>query len=159
MAIGNTAALVLLAQREIEHRIHTYEVESDEGSYGESVAAAIGVGPERLFKTLIAVVDDRPTMAIVPATGRLSLKKLARAANGKRARMAEPADAERWTGYVTGGISPFGQKRRLEAYVDETMVQFDTVYASGGRRGIQIEVAPEDLLDTLRAHVVGLVED
>ena len=109
---GNTPALALLRRRRIEHTVHTYQLDSDGDSYGEAVAAELGVDPRRLFKTLVAVVDGDPVVAIVPVSGRLSLKSLARAAHGKRASMADPADAERWTGYVTGGISPFGQKRR-----------------------------------------------
>ncbi len=159
MASGKTAALVALTRQNVEHRVHSYEIEVEVGSYGESVAAALGVPPQRLFKTLITVVDEAPAMAIVPVTGRLSLKALARSADGKRARMADPADAERWTGYVTGGISPFGQKRNLPAFVDETMMGFATIFASGGRRGIQVEVAPADLVRALDAHVGDFVED
>jgi Cys-tRNA(Pro)/Cys-tRNA(Cys) deacylase len=93
--------------------VHAYELETEAETYGEAVAATLGVGPERLYKTLLTMVDSRPVVAIVPVSGRLSLKGLARAASGKKAEMMPPADAERLTGYVTGGISPFGQKRRL----------------------------------------------
>lgn len=159
MAPGKTAALVALTRHNVAHSVHSYEIEVEAGSYGESVAAALGVPPQRLFKTLIAVVDDAPTMGIVPVAGRLSLKALARSAGGKRARMADPVDAERWTGYVTGGISPFGQKRKLPAFVDGTMMAFGTIFASAGRRGIQVEVAPADLIRTLDAMVADLLED
>ena len=159
MASGKTAALVTLTRHNVEHRVHPYEIAVEKGSFGESVASALGVIPQRLFKTLIAVVDEVPAMAIVPVAGRLSLKALARSAGGKRARMADPADAERWTGYVTGGISPFGQKRRLAAFADETMMGFETIFASAGRRGIQVEVAPVDLVRTLDARLGDLVED
>lgn len=159
MASGKTAALVALARHNVAHRVHSYEIVAEAGSYGESVAATLGVAPQRLFKTLIAVVDDEPTMGIVPVAGRLSLKALARSAGGKRARMADPSDAERWTGYVTGGISPFGQKRNLPAYVDQSILGFETVFASAGQRGVQVELAPDDLISTLNASVADLLED
>lgn len=156
---GNTPALALLRRRRIEHTVHTYQLESDGDSYGEAVAAELGVDPRRLFKTLVAVVDGDPVVAIVPVSGRLSLKSLARAAHGKRASMADPADAERWTGYVTGGISPFGQKRRLPVYVDTSISDFETVFASGGQRGTQIEVDPADLVTLLDAVPAPLSDD
>jgi Cys-tRNA(Pro)/Cys-tRNA(Cys) deacylase len=136
--------------------VHTYELSGDADSYGEAVAAELGVEPGRLFKTLIAVVDAEPVVAIVPVSGRLALKTLAKAANGKRAEMADPSDAERWTGYVTGGISPFGRKRRMRVFIDETVTAFETVFASGGQRGIQIEVRPADLIDHLDAELAPL---
>ncbi len=153
---GNTPALAYLLRQNVDHGVHTYELSGDADSYGEAVAAELGVDPDRLFKTLVAVVDAAPVVAIVPASARLSLKALAKAAHGKRAVMADPADAERWTGYVTGGISPFGRKRRMPVFVDETMMTFETVYASGGQRGIQIEVRPADLVDHLDAVLAPL---
>ncbi len=155
---GNTPALVVLRRQRIEHEVHTYELESDADTYGEAVAAELGVDPRRLFKTLVTVVDDQPVVAIVPVSGRLSLKSLAKAAGGKRAVMADPADAERWTGYVTGGISPFGQKRRLPVFVDASISTFETIFASGGQRGVQIEVRPADLLGLLDAAPADLSE-
>lgn len=156
---GNTPALAYLRRQKVDHQVHTYELTADADSYGEAVAAELGVDPDRLFKTLVAAVDSEPVVAIVPVSGRLSLKALARAANGKRASMADPADAERWTGYVTGGISPFGQKRRMPVYIDESVEGFETVFASGGGRGIQIEVRPTDLVGRLRAVLAPLAGD
>jgi Cys-tRNA(Pro)/Cys-tRNA(Cys) deacylase len=130
--------------------VHTYQVDSVEGSYGESVAMAIGVEPCRVFKTLVASVDGRHAVAIVPVVSKLSLKALARAAEGKRAHMAEARDAERLTGYVVGGISPFGQTRRLPVYADESTFDHDTIFVSGGRRGIQLEITPA-LLQSITA--------
>jgi Cys-tRNA(Pro)/Cys-tRNA(Cys) deacylase len=104
------------------------------------------VEPGRVFKTLVAEVDGDAVVGIVPVTGALSLKALARARGGKRAAMAAPADAERLTGYVTGGISPFGQRRRLPVVADESVHGWDTVFVSGGLRGLQLEVAPDDLV-------------
>ena len=156
---GNTPALAYLHRQKINHVVHTYELSGDADSYGQAVAAELGVDPGRLFKTLVAVVDTQPVVAIVPVSGRLSLKALAKAAHGKRASMADPADAERWTGYVTGGISPFGQKKRMPVFIDDTVTECDTVFASGGQRGLQIEVAPADLIGHLDAELASLAGD
>lgn len=143
----STPGIQALARAKVPYEVHPYDVDvGDDETYGEAVAAAVGVPPERLFKTLVAEVDGDPVVAIVPVDGRLSLKALARAAGGKRASMADPADAERLTGYVTGGISPFGQRRRLPAFVDRSIGGFETVFVSAGRRGLQVEVAPGDLV-------------
>jgi Cys-tRNA(Pro)/Cys-tRNA(Cys) deacylase len=110
------------------------------------VADALGVPPERVFKTLVAEVDGDLVVAVVPVTGDLDLKALAAATGGKRAALAGRAAAERATGYVRGGISPFGQRRRLPTVVDATATGFDTVYVSAGRRGLQVELAPAELI-------------
>jgi Cys-tRNA(Pro)/Cys-tRNA(Cys) deacylase len=134
-------------------------VEEAESTYGEAIAALLGVEPARVFKTLVAVVDDRPTVAIVPVSGHLSLKALARARRAKRAEMADPAHAERLTGYVVGGISPFGQKRRLEVVADRSLLAHATVFVSGGRRGLQVEMAPGDLVTLLGAAVADIASE
>ena len=152
MASTGTPATAALARAGIRFETHHYaldELGGAEATYGEAVAAALGVDPARLFKTLVAEVDGKPVVGIVPVKGRLNLKALASAAGGKRARMAEPAAAERATGYTTGGISPFGQKRRLPIFVDATLSDQDTVFVSGGLRGLQVELRPEDLLAQL----------
>jgi Cys-tRNA(Pro)/Cys-tRNA(Cys) deacylase len=131
-------------------------VEEAEGTYGEAIAALLGVDPARVFKTLVTVVDDRPTVAVVPVSGHLSLKALARSRGAKRAEMADPAQAERLSGYVVGGISPFGQKRRLEVVVDATLLDHPTVLVSGGRRGLQVELAPADLVALLGATIAAI---
>lgn len=153
---GNTPAVTFLTRSGVTFAVREYLLTEDADTYGEAVAISLGVAPERLFKTLIAEVDGRPVVAIVPVDGRLSLKALARVASGKRAEMAGPADAERLTGYVTGGISPFGQKKRLPVFVDDSMRSFETVYVSGGRRGLQVEVRTDDLVRMLDAVVAGL---
>jgi Cys-tRNA(Pro)/Cys-tRNA(Cys) deacylase len=124
----------------VSFTLHEYHVEPGSGSYGAGAAAALGVEPGRVFKTLVAEVDGRLTVGVVPVTGSLSLKALAAAAGGKRATMAEPAQAERATGYVTGGISPFGQRSRLPIVVDSSAEGWPTMYvlavgAAGGRGG------------------------
>jgi len=145
MAKG-TPAIRVLEQAGVAFTLHEYQVESGDLSYGEAVAAALGVDSGRLFKTLVATVDGSPVVGIVPVAGQLSLKQLAAAAGGKRAAMADPADAQRLTGYVVGGISPFGQRRRLPTFVDVTATEFPTIYVSAGRRGLQVELAPADLI-------------
>jgi Cys-tRNA(Pro)/Cys-tRNA(Cys) deacylase len=131
-------------------------IEEAEGTYGEAIAALLGVEAERVFKTLVTVVDATPTVAVVPVSGHLSLKALARSRGGKRAEMAAPADAERLTGYVVGGISPFGQRRRLPVVVDRSLLDHATVLVSGGRRGLQVEVAPQALVALLGAQTADL---
>ncbi len=126
--------------------LHEYETGGGDRSYGEAVAEALGLDPTRVFKTLVASVDGSPVVAIVPVSGHLSMKKLARAAAGKHAAMVEPADAQRLTGYVVGGISPFGQRRSMPTYLDDTAIGHGTIFVSAGRRGLQVEVAPDDLI-------------
>jgi Cys-tRNA(Pro)/Cys-tRNA(Cys) deacylase len=145
----------MLTRAKVAFTPHEYELTSSEATYGESVAATLGVPPQRLFKTLVAEVDGRHVVAIVPTHLRLGLKALAAAAGGKKAQMADPGDAERLTGYVTGGISPFGQKRRMPVFVDASISGHATVFVSGGRRGLQVEVAPDDLIALLEASPVA----
>ncbi len=154
MAALSTAATRALEKAQVEFTLHSYELVESEGTYGESVARNLGVSPERLFKTLVAEVDGRPVVAVVPVAGKLGLKALAKAAGGKRAQLAEPADAERWTGYVTGGISPFGQKRRMPVFVDDSVLTHATIFASAGRRGLQVELEGRELVRILEAEGV-----
>ena len=116
------------------------------GSYGQAAAAALGIEPERMLKTLLAEVDGRLVCGVVPVSGALDLKALAMAVGGKRGVMAEAVAAERSTGYVVGGISPLGQRARLPTVVDETAELWDTVFVSAGRRGLSVELAPADLV-------------
>ncbi|WP_375476689.1 Cys-tRNA(Pro) deacylase [uncultured Jatrophihabitans sp.] len=145
MATG-TPATAQLTRAEITYTLHPYEHDPRAQSYGEEAAAALGVEPARLFKTLIASVDGRLACGVVPVAARLDLKAFAAALGGKRAELAEPAAAARATGYVVGGISPIGQKSRLRVVVDESAARFATVFVSAGKRGLQVELAPADLL-------------
>jgi Cys-tRNA(Pro)/Cys-tRNA(Cys) deacylase len=145
-AKGGTPATVAATRAGIAFTLHPYEPADHAGSYGEAVAGALGVPPERLFKTLVAEVDGALTVGIVPVSATLDLKALAAAAGGKKARLAPAPDAERATGYVVGGISPLGQRRRLPMVLDASASGFDTIFVSAGRRGLQIELAPADLL-------------
>ena len=141
-----TPATLLLTREQVPHTVHAYEVDAHATSYGEAAAAALGIEPERMLKTLLAEVDGRLVCGVVPSSGSLDLKALAMALGGKRAAMAEPAAAERSTGYVVGGISPLGQRTRLPTAVDETAELFDTVFVSAGRRGLSVELAPAELV-------------
>ena len=156
MAGRGTRATDLLARLKIAHTVHSYEHDPRAGAYGLEAAAALGLPPERVFKTLVAEVDERLTVAVVPVAGSLDLKALAGAAGGKKARMADPAAAERATGYVTGGISPLGQRRALQAVLDATALNFDTIMVSAGQRGLEIELAPADLIRAASAGVAPI---
>jgi len=152
-----TPALAALARADVPHTVHTYE--HDAGTplgYGLEAAEALGLPPDQVFKTLLADVDGTLTVAVVPVATTLDLKALAQAVGGKRAVMARPADAERATGYVVGGISPLGQKAAHPTVVDETVELYDVVYVSGGRRGMDIGLAPADLIRLTRAVVAGI---
>lgn len=155
-----TPALVVLATAGVPHTVHTYE--HDPGTpagYGMEAALALGLDPASVFKTLLAEVDGRLTVAVVPVSGHLDLKALAAAVGGKRAAMADRADAERATGYVAGGISPLGQRQALPTVVDETVWLHDEVYVSGGRRGLDVGLAPDDLVALTGAVTADLARD
>lgn len=157
-SVGKTRAIQALERAGIPFQVHYYHVASTDAPYGEAVAEAVGVNGRRMFKTLIAAVDGRPTVGIVPVERRLSLKALAKVAAGKRAHMVNSKDAERLTGYVVGGISPFGRTRSLPVYVDESALDHDTIYVSGGQRGIQLEIAP-DLLVAVSSATPAAIAD
>ncbi|ANH91075.1 MULTISPECIES: Cys-tRNA(Pro) deacylase [unclassified Streptomyces] len=142
---GGTPATVALAAAGVAHTVHSYDHDPAHPSYGEEAAEAMGVSPERVFKTLVADVDGALTVAVVPVAGSLDLKALASAVGGKRAAMADPALAERTTGYVRGGISPLGQRKRLPTVLDASATAHGTICVSAGRRGLEVELAPADL--------------
>jgi Cys-tRNA(Pro)/Cys-tRNA(Cys) deacylase len=145
-AAAGTPATALLTAKGVEHTLHSYEVSPDAPNYGALVAQALGIAPEQVFKTLIAEVEGSLVVAVVPVTGELDLKALAHAAGGKRAAMADRAAAERSSGYVRGGISPLGQRRRLPTVIDDSATALTRMYVSGGRRGLQVALAPADLI-------------
>jgi Cys-tRNA(Pro)/Cys-tRNA(Cys) deacylase len=126
--------------------VHDYDHDPRSESYGEEAATALGIAPDRVFKTLLAEVDGVLTVAVVPVSGQLDLKALARAVGGRKASMADPKAAERATGYVVGGISPLGQRRKHPTVVDATALDHPTVFVSAGRRGLEVELAPADLV-------------
>ncbi|MBB6626325.1 Cys-tRNA(Pro) deacylase [Nocardioides sp. KIGAM211] len=143
---GGTPATVALTKAGIAFTLHAYEHDPRAASFGLEAAEALGVAPERVLKTLLASLDGRLVVGIVPVTGQLDLKALARALGGSKAVMADQAAAERATGYVVGGISPLGQKRPHPTVVDSSALDHPTVYVSGGRRGLDLEIAPADLV-------------
>ncbi|MBA2739453.1 MAG: Cys-tRNA(Pro) deacylase [Nocardioidaceae bacterium] len=142
----STPATAALTRAGVGFVERTYSHLADGTSYGEQAARALGVDPRQLFKTLLVQVDQRLVVALVPVAGQLDLKALAAAVGGKRGQLAAPAVAERATGYVVGGISPLGQRRRLTTVVDDSATAHPTVWVSGGRRGLQLELAPDDLI-------------
>ncbi|HYH34259.1 MAG TPA: Cys-tRNA(Pro) deacylase [Nocardioides sp.] len=143
---GGTPATVALDRAGIEYDLRAYDPDPRADSWGAEAAAALGVDPTRVFKTLLAELDGRLVTAVVPVSGRLDLKALARALGGSRATMADVAAAERATGYVAGGISPVGQKRAHRTVLDATALDHPTILVSAGRRGLDLEIAPADLV-------------
>jgi Cys-tRNA(Pro)/Cys-tRNA(Cys) deacylase len=140
-----TPATALLTKQKIPFTLHPYDHDPRAEAYGDEAATALGIDPTRIFKTLIALIDGSMVCAVVPVAARLDVKALAAAVGGKRGGMAEPAAAARATGYVLGGISPIGQRTRLQIVVDASAEKLDTVYVSAGRRGLQVELSPADL--------------
>ena len=150
MATG-TPATKLLTSAGVRFVEHEYEHDPKATSFGLEAAEKLGVDPSQVFKTLIANVDETFAVAIVPVSKQVSLKSLSRALSAKRASMADPVQAARLTGYVVGGISPLGQKRLLATVIDASASDFETILVSGGRRGFDIELSPNDLANLLSA--------
>jgi Cys-tRNA(Pro)/Cys-tRNA(Cys) deacylase len=146
VASSGTPATALLARAKVPFTLHPYEHDPRSQAYGEEAAAALGVDPARIFKTLIAFVEGRLACAVVPVAARLDLKAFAATLGGKRAELADPAAAARATGYVVGGISPLGQRSKLPVVVDGSASSFETMFVSAGKRGLQVELAPDDLV-------------
>jgi Cys-tRNA(Pro)/Cys-tRNA(Cys) deacylase len=166
VSAGATPAVDLVRRAGVDHRIHEYERPERHGrerearpSYGLEAAEVLGVPPDRMFKTLVASVDDRLVMAVVAADRELDLKRLASAVGGRRATLAEPATAERATGMVVGGISPLGSRRPLPVVVDASMLDHETIFVSAGRRGLQLELAPADLVRLSKALSARVARD
>lgn len=158
MATG-TPATTLLAKTGVHFVEHEYSHDPNATSFGLEAAEKLGIEPDRVFKTLIAAVDDGYAVAIVPVNHQVSLKSLSKALAAKKAVMADPAHAARMSGYVVGGISPLGQKKVLPTVIDETAQLFDTILVSGGRRGFDIELAPDDLARLLDAKFFNIAAD
>jgi len=148
---GSTPATVTLARAGVQFTLHPYDHDPAASSYGREAAESIGVAPERVFKTLVADVDGTLTVAVVPVSGQLDLKALAAAVGAKRAGLADPARAQRTTGYVLGGISPLGQRKTLPTVLDDSALGFASVLVSAGRRGLDLELRVDDLVRLTRA--------
>jgi Cys-tRNA(Pro)/Cys-tRNA(Cys) deacylase len=155
MAKG-TPATVALAKAGIAFTLHEYDYDPNAARIGMQAAEALGIDPARLLKTLMAKAGGAPVCVVVPSDREVSLKRLASAAGAKEAAMMPPAEAERITGYHVGGISPFGQRRRVPVFLDSTALDAATVFVNGGRRGLQIEIAPGDLMRVLDASVAAM---
>lgn len=145
-AASPTPATTALQRAGIRYRLHRYDHSPAARSYGLEAAASLGAPADQVFKTLVADVDGTLVVAIVPVCGSLDLKALASARRGKQAVMAAQAAAERATGYVVGGISPFGQRKKLPTVVDHTALDHESIYVSAGKRGLDIELSPADLI-------------
>lgn len=152
-----TPALDLLKKVRAEHRIHSYEHDPKAASYGLEAAEKLNLEPARVFKTLLASSEKGELLvAIVPVVGSLDLKALAHAAGVKKVEMSDPAAAQRATGYLLGGISPLGQKKRLRTFIDESAQGFETIFVSAGRRGLEVELAPAVLVEHTQAKFAGI---
>lgn len=141
-----TPAIKALDKKGIEYNLHQYEHDPDCQTYGDEAARKLGLDPGRVFKTLIAEQDGAIlTVSVIPVSKKLDLKALAKKAGAKKAKMADKRDVERATGYLVGGVSPIGQKKRLATVIDESAQQFNTIFISGGKRGLDIELCPREL--------------
>lgn len=156
MAKG-TPATRALEKAGIAFMLHTYDYDPGADRIGMQAAEAIGAAPRRVLKTLMAQVDGKPVCVVAPSDHEVSMKKVAAAFHGKAARMLQPAEAERLTGYHVGGISPFGQKKRVPVAVEMAAMVEATVFVNGGQRGLQVELAPADLCKVLDAVAISLI--
>lgn len=152
-----TPAINIAKQARVNFTIHEYEHDPAAESYGEEAAEKLGANPAQVFKTLVVSLDGKDlAVGIVPVTAKLGLKQIAKAAGAKKATMADKQLVQRTTGYVLGGVSPLGQKKRLKTFIDQSAESFDTVYVSAGKRGLEIELAPTDLARLTQAQFAPL---
>ena len=141
-----TPAINAVRKAKITHQVHEYAHDPASDSYGLEAVEKLGLPADRVFKTLVVSIDNLElVVGVVPVSSMLSMKHLAKTVGAKKAAMANPADVERVTGYVLGGVSPLGQKKRLKTIIDASAQTFSTIYGSAGRRGLQIELGPQDL--------------
>ncbi len=152
-----TRATKALADAGVAFTVHSYDYDPDADHIGLQAADAIGEEPSRVLKTLMTKVDGKPVCVIVPSDREISMKKLAAAVGGKSAEMMKPADAERMSGFKVGGISPFGQMRRVPTVIEAAALAHDLVYVNGGQRGLQVRLEPQDVVSTLNAIAVSVV--
>lgn len=146
-----TRATQMLEKAAVAFSVHSYDYDPNADKVGLQAAEALGETPDRVLKTLMALVDNKPACVIVPSDCEVSMKKLAAALGGKSAQMMKPADAERITGYKVGGISPFGQMKRVPVAIEESALAHDLVYMNGGQRGLQVRLSPKDAQSVLQA--------
>jgi Cys-tRNA(Pro)/Cys-tRNA(Cys) deacylase len=153
---GSTPAIAALIKAGIDFEILEYEHDPRVRAFGDETTAVLGLDPDHVFKTLVALVDGSPAVGIVPVSGQLDLKALAAACHGRRGEMAPPELAERLTGYVLGGISPLGQKRALPCVLDEQAILLPRIYVSGGRRGLTLCLSPDDLVSAVNGAIAPI---
>ena len=152
-----TPGIELAKKAKLSHKVHEYSHDSSSDSYGLEAAEKLGVPPGQVFKTLVVSLDKRElAVGVVPVSSMLSMKQIARAAGAKKAVMATPEEVERSTGYVLGGVSPLGQKKRLRTFIDNSAMDQATIFISAGRRGLEIELSPADLARLLQAEFADL---
>ena len=154
-----TPAINVLKKNKIVHQLHEYAHDSTSKSYGLEAAQKLAVPADRVFKTLVINLDGKAlAVGVIPVSSKLSLKLIAKAAGAKKASMATQSDVERSTGYVLGGVSPLGQKKRLKTIIDSSAKNFSTIYVSAGRRGLEIELTPDDLKDLVSGKFFDLCQ-
>lgn len=151
-----TRATQALDKAGISYELKTYTYDPNAERIGVHAAESMGVPPDQVLKTLIAYADGKPVCVLLPSDREVSMKKLAQAFGAKSAEMSKPADAERMTGYHVGGISPFGQKRRLPTVVDKAAFSYERVFLNGGQRGLQIRIRPQDIVTAAAAKIAEL---
>ena len=154
-----TPAIKLLKKQKIPHTIHEYKHDSSVHSYGEEAAQKMGVDPKSVFKTLVVQSDKMMAVGIVPVISTLNLKSMAKALGVKKVAMADPKNVENTTGYILGGVSPLGQKKRLKTLIDESAFEYESIFVSAGKRGLEVEVNPQDLEKLLQADKAKIAEN
>jgi Cys-tRNA(Pro)/Cys-tRNA(Cys) deacylase len=154
-----TPAIKLLKKQKVPHTIYEYKHDSSVHSYGEEAAEKMGVDPKSVFKTLVVQSDKMMAVGIVPVTSTLNLKSMAKALGVKKVVMAEPKNVENTTGYILGGVSPLGQKKRLKTVIDESAFEYESIFVSAGKRGLEVEVDPKDLEKLLQADKAKIAEN
>ena len=155
-----TPGINVAKKAKVAHKIHEYVHDASSESYGLEAAEKLGVSPDRVFKTLVVTLDGKDmAVGVLPVSAMLSMKLIAKAAGAKKAVMAAPADVERSTGYVLGGVSPLGQKKRLKTIIDASAKSHATIYISAGRRGLEIELSPEDLATLVGATFADICQE
>ena len=152
-----TRATQTLEKAAVPFSVHSYDYDPNADKVGLQAAEALGETPDRVLKTLMALVDGKPACVIVPSDREVSMKKLAAALGGKSAQMMKPADAERMTGYKVGGISPFGQMKRVPVAIEASALAHDLVYMNGGQRGLQVRLSPADAQRILSAVIADVI--
>ena len=154
-----TPGINVAKKAKITHKVHEYAHDSSSESYGLEAAEKLGVPEGRVFKTLVVSFDNKElAVGVIPVSSMLSMKLIAKAAGAKKAKMAEPSEVERSTGYVLGGVSPLGQKKRLKTIIDSSAKHHSTIYISAGRRGLEIELSPEDLIKLVNGDLAEICQ-